>query len=80
MIGGKEMVKVNIEQKFIITLSKDEAVFLYRIMNCIGGDPKKSSRKYADAINNALLPEVVNYITLTGIFDGFIKCKDDLEV
>jgi hypothetical protein len=45
---------INYEEWVVLSLSKEEAQFLYDLSYVIGGDPDKSRRKYADALAKCL--------------------------
>lgn len=44
-----------------LTLTEEEAVFLKDVLDCVGGDPLKSRRRFETSINKALRDVGVYY-------------------
>lgn len=78
----KEVEKIVFVKEPIITLqlSEAEATTLYTILQNVGGNAKRTARKYSDEIVNALIEAKVdnNYDwEENGLLDGSITFRED---
>lgn len=76
------MAKVNsVVSSLTITLEADEVQFMIDVMSRIGGDPDKSWRRFADAIDHALREASgFDFDDGNDRYNGSIVVRDDAMV